>query len=299
MRHRTVGTIKRVIASLLLLGVVAVGSPPAIAATAQPRSIRPGDRFTAEGITLIVQQPGRGVWSAALEANGGWRAVGVSTALDGSVSVVEESAPSAPTGPTSDRTAPCSDNAYTLYSNTWDSTYAWYFNASTAPSEISQHTATTGVRNGVENIVQVNNDCGLADNVSAKQHYKGTTSKMPNIFSGSSCDNSDGTNVVAFGNLASTDIAFTCWWTIGNTTVEADLKLNKVEYSWVVNIGSNCSAKYSVEAISTHEFGHAFGLGHVSEILHGTLTMSPVILPCQSSEKTLGLGDVRGLEAQY
>ena len=105
--------------------------------------------------------------------------------------------------------------------------------------------------------------------------------------------------MVDFGDLASTDLGFTCWWTSGKYTVESDMKLNKVEYSWVVNIGGNCAAKYSVEAVATHEFGHAYGLEHVSEGLHGTLTMSPVILPCQSSEKTLGLGDIRGLEALY
>jgi len=225
--------------------------------------------------------------------------VGESTGLDGSVSVVREAAPSAPAGPNSSRTDPCADNAYVLNPDTWNSTYNWYFNASTTPSEISQSTATSGLRNAVENITQAHNDCGLPDNVSAKQHYQGTTTKTPNIGDGSSCQSSDGKSVVAFGDLAGTDLAFTCWWTSGNWTIESDVRLNKVEYTWVVNIGGNCTTKYSVEAVATHEFGHAFGLAHVSEALHGTLTMSPVIMPCQSSEKTLGLGDIRGLEANY
>jgi hypothetical protein len=225
--------------------------------------------------------------------------VGVTTAPDGSVTVVQEGAPSAPAGSRSTRTNPCSDNAYVLNPDSWNSTYNWYINASTAPSEISESTAKSGLRAAVENITQANNDCGLADNVSAKQHYQGTTTKTPNIGNSSTCQSSDGKNVVAFGDLASSDLAFTCWWTSGNKMVEADVRLNKFEYTWVVNIGHNCTAKYSVEAVATHEFGHAYGLDHVSEALHGTLTMSPVILPCQSSEKTLGLGDVRGLEAQY
>jgi hypothetical protein len=288
-----------VVLSAGLVPLFAVGAAQARASTPQPGQLRPGAVLRAQGVSVVIPPPGRGVWAAALDINGRWRVVGVSTAPDGSVSLVRKGAESASAGSTGNRTDPCSDNAYTLYSNTWASTYAWYFNASTAPSEISESTATSGLRSAVQNITQANNNCGLTDNVSAKQHYKGTTTKSPNIGNNSSCQGSDGKNVVAFGDLASTDLAFTCWWTSGNTTVESDLRLNKTEYSWVVNIGGNCANKYSVEAVATHEFGHAFGLGHVSEALHGTLTMSPVILPCQSSERTLGLGDVRGLEAQY
>jgi hypothetical protein len=223
----------------------------------------------------------------------------VKTAPEGSVTIVhpQEVLPQgvAPAG----RSDPCTDKAYTLYSNTWNTLYQWRFNASTTPSEVSQDNATSAVKDAVKNITQAHNDCGMSDKVSATQLYKGTTTKTPNEGSNSSCLGSDGTSVVAFGDLASTDLAFTCWWTSGNHTVEADIRLNKVEFSWVVNIGPSCVTKYSVEAVATHEFGHAFGLGHVSELLHGSLTMSPVILPCQSSEKTLGKGDVLGLEAHY
>src|SRR6185503_13954772 len=119
-------------------------------------------------------------------------------------------------------------------------TYGWHFNVSTTPSEVSQDNATSALRNAVENITHADNDCGLSDKVSAKQSYKGTTTKSPDIGSSSSCLGSDGTSVVAFGDLASTDLAFTCWWTSGNHTIEADLRLNKVEFSWVVNIGPTC-----------------------------------------------------------
>ena len=36
-----------------------------------------------------------------------------------------------------------------------------------------------------------------------------------------------------------------------------------------------------------------------AELEHGALTMAPKIMSCQSAEVTLGLGDLRGLEALY
>ena len=51
--------------------------------------------------------------------------------------------------------------------------------------------------------------------------------------------------------------------------------------------------------LETHEWGHTFGLGHISEEAHGKLTMSPLIKTWQKSERTLGKGDVLGLDNRY
>jgi hypothetical protein len=127
----------------------------------------------------------------------------------------------------------------------------------------------------------------------------GPTTTAPDVTDSSTCGRPDGRSVVGFGTLAPVEMAITCWWTRDGSIVEADVKLNKTDYRWVTRIPSSCALSWSIEDVATHEFGHVFGLEHVSEALHGNLTMSPRILPCQSSDATLGLGDVLGLRAKY
>jgi hypothetical protein len=53
-----------------------------------------------------------------------------------------------------------------------------------------------------------------------------------------------------------------------------------------------------LEAAITHEVRHACGLDHVPEETHGRLTMSELgdAGTCEDHEKTLGLGDMLGLD---
>jgi hypothetical protein len=231
--------------------------------------------------------------------------LGVSTARDGAVAVTDGrgSQSATPfsrvrTGPVSSPTA-CDDSAYSVYSNTWNKPYSWYFNASSTPSEITQAAATGALTTAANDITSGYNNCGMADKVSATDTYKGTTSTTTNISTAAACLSGDGKNVVGFGTLPSSYLAYTCWWTSGNSTIEADVKLNKASYTWYVTKPPSCSNKWDVQGTATHEFGHVFGLGHVDEGTHANLTMSPVIGECQSSEQTLGLGDVKGLESKY
>jgi hypothetical protein len=260
------------------------------------RSLRPGLRVRAEGLGLIVPEPGRGVWAAALQSDGRIRVLGVQTLSDGTVVIKR--------GPTvvSSGDSPagaCDDNAYTLYGESWKKNYAWYFNRKSIPGEVDGNNTAEALQDAVANMTRAENNCGLADRVSATYWYKGTTSDAVNIDTDSSCEGSDGKSVIGFGNLLATDLALTCWWTKNGNITAADIRFNKTEFLWVVNLGDACVTKFAVEAVATHEVGHVFGLGHVSEAAHGALTMSTTIKVCQESEKTLGLGDIRGLEALY
>jgi hypothetical protein len=191
----------------------------------------------------------------------------------------------------------CSDSAYVTYSTKWTQQYRFYIKSSTFPSSVSS-TAVAALKAASVNVTRGDNDCGLSDNISATAAYQGTTTSSANITTSGSCGSSDGRNVIDFGTLPSGYLALTCWWTSGSNTVESDMRLNKASYGWVTST-SGCSNKFSVEDVATHEFGHVFGMGHVSESSHGNLTMSPTMYACQNAETSLGLGDVRGLESKY
>ena len=262
-------------------------------------NLRPGAPFSVHGITVTVPAPGEGVWFDAQFDHGGAIWVGLQTDLSGRVSIRDDATTPGLQMIASSSTSACSDGAYTLEGFKWSTTYSWWFQSGSTPSAFTASAAAGAFKRAIGHISGAYNNCSLADRVSATQTYMGATSRATNITSSASCGSRDSKNVVGFGTLPNGYLGMTCWWTMNGAPVEADLKLNKAYYRWYVTKPSTCSSRWSVETAATHEFGHLFGLGHVSETYHPNLTMSPVIRACQSSEVTLGLGDVRGLEALY
>jgi hypothetical protein len=194
---------------------------------------------------------------------------------------------------------PCRDGAYTLTQSVWKSPYRWHFWARSAPSGVSGAAAARAFQRAATNITDGRNSCGLTDRVGAQQQYMGPTRARMNISNNGSCESPDGQSVVGFGSLSTGALGITCFWIRNGQTIEADVMLNGNGYRWAANVGPSCLGAWSIEDVATHEFGHAFGLGHVGEQLHGLLTMSPSIQPCQLGETTLGLGDINGLRAKY
>jgi hypothetical protein len=196
-------------------------------------------------------------------------------------------------------TGPCSESAYRLNGGRFAGVYRWWFTARTVPPGLNERRVERALRRAVRTVTGSRNTCGLADRVVARSSYGGRTTARPDLTARSTCGTPDGRSEVGFGELAAKDIGLTCFWMKNGRTVEADVELNQSYYTWYVRRPATCSRSWSIRVVATHEFGHAFGLDHVSELTDGALTMSPLILPCQRSEATLGLGDVLGLRALY
>ena len=253
--------------------------------------------ISVDGFTFVVPPPGHGVFAAALMAEGGGRSASVTTLRDGTVVVRGEAVQA-----TQDVGTPvdaCSDDNYALNTSKWESTLAWSFRIRSSPKGLNRRRVTKALRRAGGNIATGRTDCAMPDQIEAAQRYVGKTAGRPNIGTSSNCLRPDGKSVVAFGAIDPRDLALTCWWTLNGNSIEADMKLNSAGYAWTTSPGTGCKNRWSVEAVATHEFGHAFGLDHVSPVLDANQTMSPLILPCQNSQATLGRGDIMGLRAKY
>lgn len=119
-------------------------------------------------------------------------------------------------------------------------------------------------------------------------------------------DDLNSTNVVGFGDLPSNFYGYTCWEWQGHDGPEDltafDTRLNRVDKSWTNNgVSNSCFGDHDIEGAMAHEFGHVFGLAHVSEDTHEHLTMSVSASPCFESwsQRTLGWGDYKGLRELY
>lgn len=290
-------------------------------------SVKPGDAYGEGGVTVIAPQVGEGIFAEVIFEDGRSRTLHLWTDRDENVyrlpdptqdpTDADDPADPADTGDTtgddvtstaeaagevtaSSSPGPCKDGASKLIGYKWAETLEWSFQASSTPDANSIANVEARLKAAAANITGSKNSCGLEDQVAAKQVYAGRTTRGTQIGADASCKTGDGFNTVGFGALPDGVLGLACVWYDGQGhAIEADIRLAKAR-KWFAVKPSTCSAQNSVEAVATHEFGHVFGLGHVAEAAHGNLTMSPAINgPCQTSEATLGLGDVKGLRALY
>ena len=259
--------------------------------------LKAGMSSSANGIGFVVPQPGVRVNAEAMLSNGQTVEIAVESLKDGSV-VVHRGPDAEPVALVGGSSNPCADSTHSVAGPRWNKTYSWVFNAASTPKNLLPSDTVSALKKSVSRIVSGYNNCGKADAISATHAYAGTTTSLPDISTSAACLSLDGKSEMGFATLPTGMVGMTCWWSLGGDIIEGDIMFNK-NIPWYLKKPTSCSSKWSLHAAAAHEVGHLYGLNHVSETTSGSLTMSPRIMACQNSEVTLGLGDLKGLEALY
>lgn len=171
----------------------------------------------------------------------------------------------------------CDDASFTNFFNSgpskWKSKLEWYYRHAQSP--LPYDDAVSAFKSAAAAVPSSRNSCGMDDRVDAKQVFRGETNIVPGVGVQNgvvlcTIDGlSDGTNVIGWGYLPGNTLAVTC----ASATLEPDrnriaamdMRLDKA-VSWFKGNGvpANCSDAFSLRGVATHEFGHAFGLGHTN-----------------------------------
>ncbi len=203
----------------------------------------------------------------------------------------------------------CGDSAYQSNGRRIATNLEYRINWRTTPKELSRPAAVGAIRKAGSNVFNTVNRCRLGDRVPVALVYRGFSGRSAGVIPAGGCARDDRLSVASFGRVRSGVLAVTCdYYTVkpgpnNNPVNSTDLKINSANFRWTTRPQSRSCKKeraYDLETLVTHERGHSFGLNHVSERAHPSLTMGPIINgPCQSSERTLGRGDVLGLDRKY
>ncbi len=165
----------------------------------------------------------------------------------------------------------------------------WQANTASFPS--SSGLTTQGIINAIDNGI----DAWMtsAGPVTLSSSYGGVTPVATNDF--------DGVNAIYWADTTSDEryLARTYLWFTdpdGNAetpgdALEFDIKFNN-DYAWAL---SATTGRFDIESVTLHEAGHAVGLGHVDSREN---SMFPSLV-MGSSKRTLGRGDIEGMQALY
>jgi hypothetical protein len=287
----------------LALSACSFGDEPRVVSADDPlpADLVAGDVIVREGLELAVPETASQISIVGEREDGSAVELTIRLGSDGLIEVLP---PEPPAVLEAASTAPCQDGAFNLSGHAWKMTYRWHFQAGSTPSVNSKTNVETALIRAANAITSSRNDCGLADEVSATNEYLGRTAAAPAIRGTSTgglvCGSTDGKSVVGFGRLPAGFLAVACTWSDGNgNAVEGDIKYNTRNSWYALSVPAGCSNRFGIQGVGAHEFGHVFGLAHVSESAHPNLTMSTAGRSCSNAELSLGLGDVRALRQLY
>lgn len=197
----------------------------------------------------------------------------------------------------------CNDKAFKLYgtNHAWHETLRWSYNPQGEIDTLPSGKVLKAIKRGGKAVAQGKNACGLTPKIDAAISYEGTTSSRPDIRrvgGGATCKAGNGDNVVGWGKIGGDSVGWTClWWDGSGAVIGADILL-KPSKIFSIGVPEDCHGSLDLQSLVTHEWGHAFGLDHVSQS-HDDLLMPHGVAACSVSDRTLGLGDYLGLKKLY
>jgi hypothetical protein len=192
----------------------------------------------------------------------------------------------------------CQDRTFTLEHHKWVKALRFHVNLGKMPKRFGKKTVVRQIRAANDNMRKGRDSCGKPRITAPASHYLGRTTKKPNISaSGPTCGAGNGLNVVAFADLPGNLLGWTCYWYIGKHMVGTDMLIDNGP-SLATKLPDSCTNLWDFEGTVTHEWGHAYGLGHTGDG-HGNLTMQHLLRPCSPYARTLGLGDWLGMKKMY
>lgn len=199
--------------------------------------------------------------------------------------------------------AACRDRAFKLFGDhAWKKTLAWRYNPAGAARHLPRKGVIRALDRAGKSMAKGRTDCAsITKRIDASIAYRGTTKARPQIFatsSGARCGQPDGRNVVGWGRIGGDSIGWTClWWDGTGKIIDADILFEPTR-QLVLGVPRNCVDSLDLQSLATHEWGHAYGLQHVSQS-HAALVMPHGVAVCSLSDRTLGLGDFLGLKKLY
>lgn len=260
-----------------------------------------------DGVSVVTPPPGMRVLVEVVYEDGQMELADVSTREDGEVAVRfhdDAFGLVAPTPASEACPSKCADDRNHLSGHHWTGALSWSYRDAGRPAALDRAQTIAALGNGAAGGPGVRDACGLADDVGMTQSYLGETHTAPNISASHGgdivCGSTDGHNVIGWSDLPGPTLGVTCTWSYASGQAAESDMLYDASVAWYTGNTApvGCSSQFSLRGVSTHEFGHAYGLGH-SPGDSCNLTMYPSTGPCNDGARSYGLGDVRGLESLY
>lgn len=194
------------------------------------------------------------------------------------------------TATTKSPTSSCTNATYTKLGYRWKAPVRWSYNP--AGQVVA---GSSAIRAGADAWTGPVAACNRKATSAADQQLLGTTTQAPGVTATGGCGAASGVSVVGWGALRAGTLAVTCVWSRAGVAVEVDQRYTTGQ-RWASTTA--CSGpRFDLRGVATHEWGHAFGLGHTAQ--SSGLVMKPASTTCEVAQRTLGLGDLAGIDALY